>query len=418
MKDIILFIGFPAKDVEAIRLYEKEYKRSFRIALLYDARKVKKEDVPPEYDILISCNFENRASITKALKPYRNELLAATAVGDKSIPFLEKVVPHIPYLHTPTSESLDWATSKVLMRKRFEEYDKTITPAFAIVKNATKKTLDEVEKKVGFPLVVKPTGLGASLLVNICYHREELEKVLTRTLRKIASFHKADGGRGEPIIFVEQFMEGTMYSIDGYVDSHGSIDFCPMVHVKTGRAIGFDDFFGYQQMTPTLLKKESIDKAHDISIKAVQALGLRNTTIHIELIKTAEGWKVVEIGPRKGGFRHQMYMHSFGINHTMNDVLIRIPEKPIVPKKRKGYAVAMKFFAKKEGRLAKLTGIKKIQELRSLKHLKVNKKIGDMCTYAKHGGRSVFNVIMFNEERAKLLADIRRLEQTIHIETE
>jgi hypothetical protein len=78
----------------------------------------------------------------------------------------------------------------------------------------------------------------------------------------------------------------------------------------------------------------------------------------------------------------------------------------------------MKFFAKKEGRLAKLTGIKKIQELRSLKHLKVNKKIGDMCTYAKHGGRSVFNVIMFNEERAKLLADIRRLEQTIHIETE
>ncbi len=77
----------------------------------------------------------------------------------------------------------------------------------------------------------------------------------------------------------------------------------------------------------------------------------------------------------------------------------------------------MKFFAKKEGKLIKLTGIKKAQELKSFKRIYISKKVGDSCTYAKHGGVSVFNIILFNKDRSLLLADIRRLEKMIHIET-
>ena len=77
----------------------------------------------------------------------------------------------------------------------------------------------------------------------------------------------------------------------------------------------------------------------------------------------------------------------------------------------------MKFFAKDEGFLDKLTGIKKIQELKSFKKIYINKSIGDTCQYAKNGGSSVFDLIMFNKDRSNLLADIRRVEQTIKIET-
>ena len=48
----------------------------------------------------------------------------------------------------------------------------------------------------------------------------------------------------------------------------------------------------------------------------------------------------------------------------------------------------------------------------------VNKKNGDMCMHAKHGGKSVFDVIMFNQNRAKLIADIRRLERLVTIYVE
>jgi len=78
----------------------------------------------------------------------------------------------------------------------------------------------------------------------------------------------------------------------------------------------------------------------------------------------------------------------------------------------------MKFFAKEEGKLVKLGGIKKIQELKSLKKLYINKKVGDSCKFAKHGGSSVFNIILVNKDRSELLADIRRLEQTVDIQVE
>ena len=65
----------------------------------------------------------------------------------------------------------------------------------------------------------------------------------------------------------------------------------------------------------------------------------------------------------------------------------------------------------------KLTGIKKTRELKSFDSIVIKKKIGDRCLFAKNGGKGVFDITFFNKDRSKLLADIRRLEQTINIET-
>ena len=419
-KNIILYAGEVfSSSVANIREWEKNEGRSFRIAVLYDSRKQKKDNakIPEGVDIVLQCDLSSNKAIQKTLLPYQDSLLAITVRNEKNIPHLQKIIPHVPYLHTPTSMSLTWATNKTLMRKRLYFHDKTITPAYAIVYDTKKTTLKKIEEGVGFPLVVKPAGLACSLLVSVCFHEEELEKVLRMTFRKIKSIYKNTEGRGEPSVLVEQFMEGEMYSIDAYVDSRGHMSFCPVVHVKTGRSIGFDDFFGYQQTTPTLLSKESIEKARCVTKKGIYALGLRSTTAHVELLKTEKGWKIVEIGPRMGGFRNQMYKKSFGINHAMNDILIRIPEKVVIPKKVLGHSSSFKFFAKKEGILTKLTGIKKAQELKSFYDIDINKKLGDRCLYAKNGGKSVFNITLFNKERSDLLADIRRLEKLIKIET-
>ena len=419
-KNILLYVGkIFSSSVANIRKWEKNEGRSFRIALLYDSRKQKKENekIPEGVDIVLQCDLSSDKAIQKTILPFQDNFLAITTRDEKNIPYLQKVIPHVPYLRTPTSMSLTWATNKTLMRKRLYFHDKTITPAYTIVYNAEKTTLKKIEEEVGFPLVVKPAGLACSLLVSVCFHKEELEKVLKTTFRKIRTIYKEENGRGEPSVLVEQFMDGEMYSIDAYVDSRGRMSFCPVVHVKTGKSIGFDDFFGYQQITPTLLSKESIEKARCVTEKGIHALGLRNTTAHVELLKTEKGWKIIEIGPRIGGFRDQMYKKSFGINHTMNDILVRIPEKIIVPKKVLGHSATLKFFAKKEGVLTKLTGIKKVQELKSFYHIKTHKKLGDRCLYAKNGGQSVFNIMLFNKERSRLLADIRRLEKFINIET-
>ena len=421
-KNIILFVGImPQYVVDSIKEFEQANNRKFRIAILYDKKdksyKKKEQKLTETPDIVISCDFDVDDKITEALLPYKKELLAITSRQEKTIPHLQKVIPHVPYLRTPTARSLDWSTQKVLMRRRFRVYDKKITPDFVLTQDAKKATRKNLENRLGFPVIVKPAGLAQSILVGICFHHEELESFLKKTFSRMRRIYKEEKGRGEPEILIEQFLDGQLYSIDAYITSRGKATFCPPVAVKTGRAIGFDDFFGYQQITPTLLNKESIEEAECIAKKGIHALGLRSTTAHVELLKTEKGWKVVEIGPRIGGFRDQMYKKSFGINHTMNDILVRIPEKVVVPKKVLGHSAALKFFAKKEGTLTKLTGIKKVQELKSFYNIKIHKKLGDRCLYAKNGGQSVFNIMLFNEDRSKLLADIRRLEQTVEIET-
>ncbi|MDP2684433.1 MAG: ATP-grasp domain-containing protein [bacterium] len=420
-KNILLYVGkIHNYTIEALNEYIKNTGVKYRIGLITDSRfKMDKESeaLLDQVDIKIACDFSSPSSIQKTLKPYQDELLVITCRAENKIKSFAKIVPHVPYLSTPTSESLNWASNKILMRQRLQNHNKGITPSFAIIEDSESSTIDNVEAQVGYPLVVKPTGLAASQLVTICYHKEELIEVLKKVFKKVDTLDTNTDKTKKTQILIEQFMDGEMYSIDAYVNRRGVVYFCPMVHVKTGRSIGFDDFFGYQQITPTILNKQSVAGAEYVAEEAIHALALRSTTAHVEIMKTEDGWKIIELGARIGGFRHIMYKMSYGFNHTANDIKIRIPEKPAISKKRLGYTVAMKFFAKKEGILSKLKGIKKIQELKSFTSISIHKNIGDQCLYAKHGGKSVFDLMMFNKERSKLLADIRRVEQTIEIET-
>ncbi len=421
-KDIILYVGkVHGHMVDAIRQYQRDTGASYRIGLIYDAKQKFSEDTKPpfdELDIVISCDFSSDESLQKALAPYQDELMAITVRGDDMIPRLQRLIPYVPYARTPTEQSLAWASDKILMRQRFRTHNPDLSPHFLVVDKVDKKTIQEIEDTLTFPVMVKPSGLGASRLVGMCYHKEELETFLKRVFKEIDAVYAETNGTWEPQVLVEEFMDGSLYSIDAYVSQFGKIFFCPLVSVKTGKTIGFDDFFGYIQMTPPNLNPDSIQGAEIVAEQAIKALGLRSTTAHIELLRTEQGWKIVEVGARVGGFRHMLYEFSFGINHTMNDVLIRSGKKPDVKKKIIGHSAAMKFFAKKEGTLVKLTGIKKIQELKSMKKLYMYKKIGDSCKFAKHGGSSVFNLILVNKDRSELLADIRRIEQTVDIQVE
>ncbi|PIT87571.1 MAG: hypothetical protein COU31_02220 [Candidatus Magasanikbacteria bacterium CG10_big_fil_rev_8_21_14_0_10_40_10] len=421
-KDIILFVNNVDKATcQSLLKYARQRKLSFKIAIIKDNTKKdwEKKTSILRADIVIGVNPDKPLKIVEALRPYQERFLAITCRGEGNIGLFSKIIPHLPYLRTPSVESLNWSTDKLAMRQRFYAYDKTITPRFMVATDSRLSTIREIKKKIGFPLVIKPANLASSLLVSICFHEQELVESLKKTFRKITKVYKDNAREIEPKILAEEFMEGGMYSIDGYVTSRGRVYFCPMAHVKTGRAIGFDDFFGYQCLIPTALKKSSIQTAQDTTAKAIRALGLRSTTVHVELMR-AEGdkWKVIEVGPRKGGFRSKLYQMAYGIDHNLNDVLIRIPNKPIISKKLKGYAVLLKFFAKNEGTLANLKGINSIKKIHSFVEWQINKKIGDKCLYAKNGGNSVCNLYLFNKNRSDLLADIRRAEKFIEIKTE
>lgn len=420
-KNIIAYVmSVPAGAVQSIRRYERLEQKKFKVMLIWDSNVPEKDEQKrnPGIDIYLTIDLSNPRAIAEALAPYQAQLCAITCRSESYMARFIEVIPHVPYLRTPSTESLTWATDKLEMRRRFKLLAKKFTPQYSVVKENTKSERKRVIEKIGFPMIVKPTNLAQSLLVTICYHEEDLEKSLRSAFRKIKKIYAENGRIEVPQIIVEQYMEGDMYSVDAYVNSRGFVYFCPMVRVLTGKNIGHDDFFNYLHMSPTNLKQASILRAHEAAEAGIHALGLRNTTAHVELMKIDDDWKLIEIGPRVGGFRDKLHRLSCDIDHSLNDILIRLPKKPIIPKKCKGYAATMKWYAKKEGTLTKLRGMKRSQLLKSFVDISINKKIGDTCTFAKNGGKAVFTITLYNAERSKLLADIRRVEQLVEIEVE
>jgi len=418
-RNIIVYVMMlPAGAIASIRAYEKREKKKFRVMLLCDTKhkERKNKERYDGLDIFLECDFSNPARIAEVLAPYQDELCAITCRSESHMARFIQVIPHVPYLRTPTTESLRWATDKLEMRRRFTLLAKRYTPKYAVVNDNTKAERKRVIEKIKFPMILKPTNLAQSHLVSICYHEEDLKRALTHAFKKIQKIYEDNGRIEEPKMMVEEYMEGDMYSVDAYVSGRGTVYFCPMVRVLTGKNIGHDDFYNYMHLSPTRLKKESIDRAHESASAGIHALGLRNTTAHIELMKIDDEWKLIEIGPRVGGFRDKLHALSCDIDHSLNDVLIRMPKKPILPKKCKGFSATLKWYPKKEGKITKLKGIKKAQELKSFIDIKVLKKVGDVCHFAKNGGKAVFTITLYNAERSKLLADIRRVEQSIDVQ--
>lgn len=413
-KNIIVFVEqYIPQAVKSIKAHYPD----MSVFLVRDIKKKAKEKdrLFKHIDKVLYVDYRKSWQIAKTLIPYQDSLLAITARGEEGASRFKEIIPHVPYLRTPTPESLKWATDKYEMRKRLRLFNPKNTPKFTKVKENSKEERARVVEKVGFPMVVKPANLQESMLVTICYHEEEFEKSLRNIFKKLRTEYEKLNRTQLPTIMAEQFMDGDMYSIDSYINSRGTTFHCPLVRVHTGKNIGHDDFYNYTQTTPTALKKTTVEKAEAVAKDALHALGLRSTTAHIELMKIDDEWKVIEVGPRVGGFRPLLHELSCDIDHSLNDVLVRIPRRPIIPKKCKGFATAMKWYAPKEGLIAEMRGIKKIEDLESFHSIVINKKVGDRASFSKNGGKSIFNVFLYNKERSKLLADIRRIEKMVNI---
>jgi ATP-grasp domain len=412
-KNIVAFVELaPKQAVDTV----KQNIKGAQVLVLRDVTHKgtdKRKNIPADFVEYV--DFTSGHNIASVLLPYQNSLMAITARGESGASRLGEVVSHVPYLRTPTSESLRWATDKYEMRKRFRLFDKKITPKFTRVKDVSKTESDRVVEKIGFPLIIKPASLEESKLVTKCYFREEYDKAIVNVFKRLKVEYAKLNRLQQPTVIVEQYMEGEMFTIDTYVDSRGKVWHCPLVKIKTGKDIGHDDFFNYLQMTPSGLGAETIGRARATAEAAIHALGLRSVTAHIELMKIDNDWKVIEVGPRIGGFRPLLYELSCGIDHSLNDVFVRIPKTPVIPKKCQGHSCAMKFFAKKEGVIEGILGLKKLKELDSYHSITQNKKIGNRSVFARNGGKSVFNLFLYNADRGKLLADIRRIEKMVKI---
>ena len=128
------------------------------------------------------------------------------------------------------------------------------------------------------------------------------------------------------------------------------------------------------------------------------------------------GWRMIEVGPRIGGYRPELYSLTIELNHIANDVVNRMGIAPEIPTKVLRHAAVLQTYAHEEGRLKSIHGLNKIEQLSSFVSMKQRFQEGEMLYFAQNNGHPAFEVMLCHEDEAQLRADLQTIEQVLQIE--
>ncbi|MCK4592060.1 ATP-grasp domain-containing protein [Candidatus Parcubacteria bacterium] len=415
-KNIVLFVGnVPDRYIEIMGGIEINI--NLKIVVFLDNKE--KLLLSPEYKekihSIIKCDTDSKKEINKKLNFIKKDVLMIYYIFEKDADFYCEVLKNIKLENNPPIESIRKSVNKIKMRKAFYKYDQNMIPKFMLAKS--KNDLELISKKIGFPCILKPAHLSKSRLVTVSQNENELKKNLNKTFGVINKVYKKWKIKPVPLILAEEMMIGKMYSVDVCIDSRQKIYFTPVVDLTTARDIGIDDFHHYARILPSSLSNSDIKKAYSIAKKGIMALGLKNSVAHIELMKTKNGWKIVEIGSRIGGYRNKMLKISYDTRYFENYFLIGLNRKPVFKNKPIAYSAVLEFFPKKEGYLRSIKGTYRIKKLDSFSEMKINSKIGDFAGFAKNGYLNVLYILLGNKNKKTFYKDLKIVKSLIEIET-
>ncbi|HSX05905.1 MAG TPA: ATP-grasp domain-containing protein [Candidatus Saccharimonadales bacterium] len=365
----------------------------------------------------IVCDFSDPAELRRTIKGLEEKLLLIDATSERSQPYFKLVVPHVPYLPTPTESSLEWATHKGQMRALVGAYRPALVPQVQVVRDDSEDTIATLLNGLRLPYIVKPTGLAASILVNKVSTETELRETLQHSFEVIHDIYARNAGRWEPEMIVEEFIEGDMYSIDAYVNDIGKVWGLPPIRSKTAHSLGMEGFYTYQNESYLEIDDTTVAAGQAAARDAIHALGLRSCVAHVELFHTASGWKIIELGPRPGGYRQFMYAAAYGIDHAYNELLLKIGLEPEIPTKAISYSLITNTYAEEEGTVEAIEGVETARALGSVSNLWVHAKPGDLASPSGKGGDLIVDSEMSNTSQEQLLADADKLRELIKIRT-
>ncbi len=166
------------------------------------------------------------------------------------------------------------------------------------------------------------------------------------------------------------------------------------------------------------LSENDIANAYKVSKSAIRALNLRSCTAHVELYKCNDStWKIVELGPRIGGHRDELYGGAYGIDHYYNDLASRIGLELELPQVIKKYVSCLGIYPETEGEIVSIEGVDNALLIESVNSVDLKMNPGDKAIFANNGGRSAVHASLSNDSPEVLIEDIEKIRNTIKIKT-
>jgi len=323
------------------------------------------------------------------------------------------------YLQLPgiPASAAEACTDKFLMRSLFLQATEKVSPDFKIAESEESVIAFATSHK--FPLIMKPANLAKSLLVTKSDDLEELISQYRNTVTLLETTYKKYAPNRTPKIIIEEFLEGSIHSVDAFVDDSGQPHVLEqVVDYQTGYDIGYNDNFHYSRLLPSTLSPA--DKAALIHCAEVgiRALGMKSTAAHVEIIMTTEGPRIVEIGARNGGYRERMHSLANGIDITGAALALAVGQLPNITATRNDPCAVLELFPKEPGTFVGIENIETLKTLSSLNYLSVKAKEDTVIGKAAQGYKMAAVVILHSQNTDAFAHDLEFVNSNVYVKTQ
>ena len=187
---------------------------------------------------------------------------------------------------------------------------------------------------------------------------------------------------------------------------------------ETGYDIGYNDNFHYSRIIPSSLSKEAVQNLKEVAVLGVEALGIRSSAAHIEIIVNEQGARIVEIGARNGGYRERMHLMAHGIDiygALINTVTGR--EIDIKPEMHHCSSV-LELFPKQKGSYKELRNQAELEALKSFYSLSIKYKPGEICGKSSDGFKAVAVIVLSNSNKQIFDENLAFIKKNVSVETD
>jgi biotin carboxylase len=227
------------------------------------------------------------------------------------------------------ADAVDLVLNKTLMRRAFVQFlGEGSTPRFCELSTIEQATA--FAREIGYPLVLKPNNLYGSLFVRVIRNERELRQQFAELQAQVTAHATSLGvvQSLDKIIQIEEFVSGTVHSIDCLINQDQHVYPTPVVDVLTGHDVGQDHFGHVIRKARSRLPCSVQDEMTQMAAAAVRALQLRNTAVHVEFIASARGPKLLEIAARPGGHRNRVLEMTHGISFNYQYLRMLLGHEP------------------------------------------------------------------------------------------
>ena len=161
---------------------------------------------------------------------------------------------------------MDKYRQRIILTAEGIDVPKSVAVESRIWNQESRNVIEDVEKKLGYPFMVKPSREGSSTALCKLRKRDEIDRAFDNAFKY------------DNIILVEEVLAGTelttlVYGLDEEVKA-----LPPSELLKEGDFLTAEEKFlpgGARMITPPRLPEESIEKIKEISIKVFRSLGLK-----------------------------------------------------------------------------------------------------------------------------------------------